>query len=292
MEEMMQNAVIIGAGPAGVSAAIYLLRAQIPVSLIYKDMGALGKAHLIDNYYGFDVPPTGPQLFERGLAQARRLGAEILCDEVIGLVWGDEKMTVLTKSGNFPADVIIMATGTSRMTPKIPGLRELEGHGVSYCAICDAFFYRQKRVGVFGAGEYALHEASVLLQTSAEVTLFTQGKEPTFAERPQGLRIESRKIVQLVGTDKLEAVELEDGTRMGVDGFFVALGTAGTSDFARKIGAEIDGARVIVDENCKTTLDGLYAVGDCNGGLLQVAKAVADGAKAGTHAVKYLKSQR
>lgn len=286
----MKNAVVIGAGPAGVSAAIYLLRAEVPVTLIYKDKGALGKAHLIDNYYGFDVPLSGPELFERGLAQAKRLGASIVVDEVVGMVWGEEKMTVLTKTGEFPADVIIMATGTSRIAPRIPGLRELEGHGVSYCAICDAFFYRKKKVAVFGAGEYALHEASVLLPTSAEVTLFTQGKEPEFAERPDGLRIETRKITALKGTEKLEAVELEDGTVMEEDGFFVAVGTAGTADFARKIGAEVDGARVIVDAHCKTTLDGLYAVGDCNGGLLQVAKAVADGALAGTHAVKYLKS--
>lgn len=288
---MRVNAIVIGAGPAGISAALYLLRAEIPVTIFYKDMGALAKAHLIDNYYGFDVPPSGPELFDRGLAQAKRLGADIRQEEVVGMVWGNEKaMDVLTKNGVFPADVVIMATGTSRIAPKIPGLRELEGHGVSYCAICDAFFYRQKRVAVFGAGEYALHEANVLLPTSAEVTIFTQGKTPEFNDMPEGIRIETRKIKQLNGSEKLTAVELEDGTIIEEEGFFVAVGTAGTADFARKLGAEIDGARIVVDENCKTTIDGVYAVGDCNGGLLQVAKAVADGAKAGTHAIKYLKS--
>ena len=283
-----RNAVIIGAGPAGVSSAIYLLRAEIPVTMIYKDRGALGKATLIDNYYGFSEPVSGEALFERGLAQVRRLGAQIVQDEVVGLVWGDEKMTVLTKTESYPADVIVMATGAARIAPRIPGLREMEGRGVSYCAICDAFFYRKKRVGVLGNGEYALHEARVLLPTSESVTLFTNGK-PVEGEVPSNLHVETRKIARLNGAERLESIELEDGTVVAEDGLFVAVGIAGSADFAKKIGAEVEGVRIVVDENGKTTLDGLYAVGDCAGGLLQVAKAVADGAKAGTHAVKYLR---
>lgn len=283
-----RNAVIIGAGPAGVSSAIYLLRAEIPVTMIYKDRGALGKATLIDNYYGFSEPVSGEELFERGLAQVRRLGAQIVQDEVVGLVWGDEKMTVLTKTESYPADVIVMATGAARIAPRIPGLREMEGRGVSYCAICDAFFYRKKRVGVLGNGEYALHEACVLLPTSESVTLFTNGK-PVEGEVPSNLHVETRKIARLNGAERLESIELEDGTVVAEDGLFVAVGIAGSADFAKKIGAEVEGVRIVVDENGKTTLDGLYAVGDCAGGLLQVAKAVADGAKAGTHAVKYLR---
>ena len=286
----MQNALIIGAGPAGISAAIYLLRAEIPTTIIYNGMGALGMAHLIENYYGFEEPIPGPELFERGLAQARRLGATIVEDEVVGLVWGDEKMTALTKTAEYPADVIIMATGASRIAPKIPGLRELEGVGVSYCAICDAFFYRQKRVAVLGNGEYALHEANVLLPTSAEVTLYTQGKPLTCTDVPENLRVETRKITRLIGDQKLTGVELEDGSVIDTDGFFVAVGIAGSADFAKKIGAEVEGVNLVVDDNCQTTLPGLYAVGDCTGGLLQVAKAVADGAKAGTHAVKFLRN--
>ncbi len=286
---MSKNAVIIGAGPAGISAAIYLLRAEIPVTILYKDSGALGMAKIIDNFYGFAEPISGIELFERGIAQAKRLGAVIKQDEAVGLVWGEEKMTVLTKTECYPADVIVMATGAARIAPKIPGLRELEGRGVSYCAICDAFFYRKKRVAVLGSGEYALHEANVLLPTSEEVTLFTDGKPLTCEGLPENLRVETRKIARLNGTERLESVELEDGTKIDENGFFVAVGIAGSSDFAKKIGAEVDGSRIVVDENCQTTLEGLYAVGDCSGGLLQVSKAVADGAKAGTHAVKYFR---
>ena len=286
----MRNAVVIGAGPSGISAAIYLLRAEIPVTIIYRDMGALGLAKEIENYYGFPEPVSGPELFERGLEQARRLGAEIVHDEAVGLVWGDEKMTVLTAEKQYPADVIIMATGAARVAPKIAGLHEHEGTGVSYCAICDAFFYRKKHVAVIGNGDYALHEASVLLPTSASVTLCTMGKDIEGTHIPEGLAVEKRKITAINGDGKVESLTLDDGSTLPVDGVFVAVGIAGSADFARKIGAEVDGPRIVVDQNCKTTLDGLYATGDCNGGLLQVAKAVDDGAKAGTHAVKYIRS--
>ena len=287
---MSHQAIIIGAGPAGISAAIYLVRAGIEVTVIYRDMGALGKTEAIENYYGFADPITGPQLFETGLAQARRLGATIIQDEVVGLSWED-KMTVITQNQVFPADVIVLATGAARIAPKIPGLREFEGMGVSYCAVCDAFFYRGKDVAVIGNGEYALHEASELVNTSNTVTIFTMGKEPEFADdnKYPNLFIDRRKITKLAGESRLESIELEDGTILPISGVFIALGVAGSADLARKIGAETEGVRITIDENNATTIPGVYACGDCTGGMLQVAKAVYDGARAATHAIKYLR---
>ena len=286
---MARNAVIVGAGPAGISAAIYLVRAGFPVTVIYRDMGALGKAEGIENYYGFAEPLTGPELFARGVAQARRLGVEIVQDEAVGIRW-DDKMTVLAKHGEYPGDAVILATGAARVAPNIAGLKDFEGRGVSYCAVCDAFFYRGKDVAVLGSGDYALHEATELLGTSASVTICTMGRDPSFEvpENPK-LRIERRKVVRLEGAESLEKVVLEDGEALPVAGCFVAFGVAGSADFARKVGAEVEGARIVVDESCATTIEGLYACGDCTGGMLQVAKAVYAGAAAGTAAVKYLR---
>ncbi len=286
---MKPNAIVIGAGPAGISAAIYLARAGFPVTVIYRDLGALGKTDAIENFYGFPEPISGPDLFNRGLEQARRLGVTIIQDEVVGLVWED-KMTVLTQTDKYPGDVIVLATGATRIAPKIEGLKELEGRGVSYCAICDAFFYRGQNVGVIGSGEYARHEALTLAPTSANVTVFTMGKPAEFNDLPDNVTIETRSVIRLNGTDSLESVELDDHTILPVAGIFVAVGIAGSTDFARKIGAEIDGIRIVTDENNATTLPGLYACGDCTGGMLQVAKAVYEGARAATHAVKYLRS--
>ena len=147
--------------------------------IIGKDHGALGKASEIENYYGFSQPISGKDLISEGMEGARRLGAEIISDEVLGISYSD-KLTVITEGGEYEADSVVLATGTSRMAPKIKGLKEYEGHGISYCAVCDAFFYRGKDVAVLGNGNYALHEALELLPTSSSVTILTNGKEPDF----------------------------------------------------------------------------------------------------------------
>ena len=285
----MREAIITGAGPAGISAAIYLARAGFPVTVIYRDRGALEKAELIENYYGFPKPVKGAELFDRGIEQARRLGVKILRDEVVGLNWG-EKLTILTKTASYPGDVVILATGAARIAPKIEGLKRLEGYGVSYCAVCDAFFYRNKDVAVLGSGEYALHEASELLGTSASVTLYTMGKDVAFEvpDNPK-LRIERRKITRLIGENALESLELEDGSVIPTAGLFVAVGVAGSADFAKKVGAQVEGAKIVVDDDGATTIEGLYACGDCTGGMLQVAKAVYEGARTAKHAIAYLR---
>lgn len=284
-----KRAVVIGGGPAGVSAAIYLVRANIPVTLVYRDMGALGKTGAVDNYYGFAETVRGPELFERGISQARRLGVNVVEAEVVGLRW-DDHLTALTKDGVYSGDVLVLATGSARIAPRIDGLKAYEGRGVSYCAVCDAFFYRGKDVSVLGNGIYAYHEAKELTATARTVTIYTMGLPAAFENSSDKIRVDSRKVAKILGSESVERLELEDGTIVPMDGVFVAVGVAGSADFARKIGAEVEGVRIVVDENCATTIPGLYACGDCTGGMLQIAKAVYDGAKAAKHAIAYLRS--
>lgn len=288
---MAKETVIVGAGPAGISASLYLVRAGFPVTVIYKDAGALGRAHAIENYYGFPEPISGQELFEKGLQQAQRLGVVLVHDEVVGLEWGDRMMAVTKSGAKFAGDVVVLATGASRVAPKLPGIDTYEGKGVSYCAICDGFFYRGKDVAVLGAGDYALHEALVLAPTSHLVTILTNGAEPTFEIPGQvsNLRIDRRKLVRLSGDDYLTGVVLDGDQTLDVTGLFVALGVAGSLDFARKIGAQVDNRRILIDEHCATTLPGLYACGDSTGGIMQVAKAINDGARAALHAIQYLR---
>lgn len=283
-----KHAVIIGAGPAGISAAIYLLRANIPVTVLYRDMGALGKAKSIENFYGLESPVSGPELFERGLAQAKTLGAAIIKDEIVGLIWED-KITAVTKKQKYPGDIVILATGAARVAPKIEGLAKFEGAGVSYCAVCDAFFYRNKNVAVIGNGPYALHEAAELAQNAQNVRIFTMGKPAQFENHNQKISIDTRSVTAILGTDHVTHLRLNDDVTLPIDGVFVALGIAGITDFARKIGAEIKNSTVVVNAYCETSVPGVYACGDCNGGLMQVAKAVCDGAIAARHAVAFLK---
>lgn len=286
----MSNVIIIGNGPAGISAALYTTRAGIETTVIGKDFGALAKATEIENYFGFKQPISGKDLISSGIEQAKRLGAKIISDEVLGISYND-KLVVQTKTDEYSADCVVLATGSSRSTPAIEGLNQFEGHGVSYCAVCDAFFYRGKDVAVLGNGEYALHEALELLQTSKSVTILTNGMEPSTLI-PDTIKINKKKIKSLSGIDKLEKVIFEDNSTLDIDGLFIAMGVAGSADLARKIGAYTENNKVVVDEYMATTIPGLYAAGDCTGGLLQISKAVYEGAKAGTEIVKYLRKNK
>ena len=283
----MPNIVIIGSGPAGVSAALYAARAGVETTVLTKGSGALDRAELIQNYYGFAEPISGAELERRGIEGAKALGVQFVTTEAVGLTYMD-KLTVETLAGDFPADAVILATGASRAAPHIPGLAGLEGHGVSYCATCDAFFYRGRDVAVLGSGEYALHEVQALLPVVKSVTLLTNGS-PLTASFPPEVTVCPEKVNAILGEERVSGVELSGGKTATLSGVFVALGVAGSTALARKLGAEVDGNRILVDEHMQTTLPGLYAAGDCTGGLLQVAKAVYEGALAGTEAAKALR---
>ena len=284
----MPDLVIVGSGPAGVSAALYAARAGVRTTVLTKGPGALDRAELIQNYYGFAEPISGAELERRGIEGAKALGVNFVTAEAVGLTYTD-RLTVETLAGEFPADAAILATGASRAAPKIPGLVGLEGHGVSYCATCDAFFYRGKDVAVLGNGEYALHEVQALLPVVKSVTLLTNGS-PLTAQFPPEVAVHPEKIDAILGEERVTGVQLNGGGIVELSGVFVALGVAGSTALARKLGAEVDGNRIVVDpRTMQTTLPGLYAAGDCTGGLLQVAKAVYEGALAGTEAAKALR---
>ena len=283
----MANVVIIGSGPAGVSAALYTARAGINTTVLTRGPGSLARAEGIENYYGVPGSISGAELERRGIEGAREVGVKFVQTEAVGLTFTD-KLTVETLSGDYPADAVILATGASRTAPPIPGLKDLEGRGVSYCATCDAFFYRGKNVAVMGSGEYALHEASALLPLANSVTLLTGGA-PLTAEFPPEIAVRTEKVEAVLGEDKVSGVRLAGGGELPMDGVFIALGVAGSTALARKMGAEVDGSKIVVDANMMTTIPGLFAAGDCTGGLLQVAKAVYEGAVAGNEAAKALR---
>lgn len=284
----MPSILIVGGGPAGLSAAIYAARANVQTTVLYKDGGALEKTDKIENYFGFTDVISGPDLLARGRAQAARLGAQLVQTEVTGIEYAEKGFSVKTTAGAYATDAIILATGAPRATPPIAGVREFEGRGVSYCAICDAFFYRGKAVAVLGEGEYALEEARTLLPVAASATLLTNGASAP-ANLPDGLLVDTRKVAAVEGDDKVARVLFADGEPIAVDGVFIAYGTAGSGDFARKLGAQVEGNKIQVSADLSTAVPGLFAAGDCTGGLLQVAKAVSDGAQAAMNAIKFVR---
>lgn len=289
---MKYDAIIIGKGPAGISSALYLKRAGLQVLVIGKDGGALEKTEKIDNYYGFEETISGKELLKKGIKQAQRLGIEIKTDEVIGIEYTKEFL-VKTRNEAILTKTLILATGASRKTPNITGIKEFEGKGVSYCAVCDAFFYRNKDVSVLGSGDYALAEANELLAVANSVTILTNGESlvENRSYSSDSFKINESEIRELRGTNTIEKIVFKDDTEMEIKGVFVAIGTASSSDLARKLGAILKGNAIVVDENMATNVAGLYACGDCTGGLLQIAKAVHEGAIAGLTAIGYIRKK-
>lgn len=245
----MPSIIIIGSGPAGISAALYAVRAGVDTTVLTKGPGALDRAEKIENYYGFAEPVSGAELERRSIENAKRLGVRFVTAEAVGLTYTD-KLTVETVDKNYPADAVILATGASRAVPRIPGLAGLEGHGVSYCAACDAFFYRGKDVAVLGSGEYALHEVQALLPVAKSVALLTNGA-PLTADFPPEVTVYPQTVEAVLGETVATGVQLSGGVQLPVSGVFVALGVAGSTALARKIGAEVDGNRIVVDEKCR-----------------------------------------
>ncbi len=280
----MYDVIVIGSGPAGITAAIYSKRRNLSILVISKENGTLQKAEKIDNYYGFENGISGKELYVNGIKQAKNLGIDFIEDEVINIEYINQ-FTIETVNSKYEAKAVILATGVSRNVPNIKGIKEFEGKGVSYCAVCDSFFYKGKDVAVLGDGNYAIHEFETLKPIASSVTILTNGN--TMVEnRDSSIEVNSKKIREFRGDTKLEKVEFEDNTIQNLNGVFIAMGTASSSDLARKIGARIENNNIVVNENMETTVPSLFACGDCTGGLLQISKAVYEGAKAGLAVLK------
>lgn len=285
----MYDVIIIGAGPAGISASLYAKRANKSVLVLYHGESQLEKAHMIDNYYGFKGGITGPDLYNDGIAQARELGVEVKNEQVTHIeMTASMSYNVIADGNSYEGKTLILATGNKKIRPNIKGAVDYEGKGVSYCAICDGFFYRKKTVAVLGAGEYALSEAGDLENIVAKLYLLTNGEPAPDTDKYEVI---TKKIAEIKGEAKISAVVFEDGSELELDGLFVALGVAGGADFAKKLGIALDGDSIKVNPDMSTNLPGVYSCGNVTGGLLQVCKAVYEGAEAGLSAVNYLKSK-
>lgn len=210
-------------------------RANLKTMIFYQEETNLKKADKIENYYGLYEPISGKKLYEIGIKQARKLGIELKKEEVINIIALPKEYEVITSKEKYRTKSIILATGNQKNKTNIKGLEEREGKGVSYCAVCDGFFYKNKKVAVIGNGNYAIQEAKELISLAKEITILTNGKEKPIV-KSFDFNINTKEIVQVVGNQKVEEVIFQDGTSLKVDGIFVAQGVAGGFDLAKKLG--------------------------------------------------------
>jgi len=287
---------IIGQGPAGLSAAIYTSRAGLDTMILGCDPKVAGD-YDIDNYFGFDETISGRDLIEKGVRQAMRFGAHTECDRVLSIHFEDDgRYLVKTESKEIRACSIILATGVSRRKPNIPGMDMYEGRGISYCVSCDGFFFKNKQVMVLGEGNYAANQAIELHEYTPNVAVCTLGKNISMAaEYTEKLReldipVITKNITALKGDPALSRVVFNDGEERETHGLFIALGDASSLDFAMSLGVFTEGNFIVVDRNMKTNAPGIYAAGDCTGGFLQISKAVGEGAIAARSAIEYVRN--
>ena len=283
----MYDVIIIGAGPAGISASLYVKRANLKVLVLHYGETSLKNAK-IDNYYGFPKGIDGDMLYLQGIEQAKNLDIEVKKTEVFGIENLDKVFKVKTAGGDIETKAVIIATGNKKIKPDIPGILEFEGKGISYCAICDAFFYRKKDVAIIGNGKFAANEAKYLANIANKVTILTNGLEAQKCD----LEINTKKIKKIIGEIKVNKIEFEDGSFLNVDGVFIALGEAGAEDFAKSLGIIQQDKNIEVNENMQTNIKGIFACGNVTGGLLQVTKAVYEGAKAGLSVAEYIRKEK
>lgn len=282
----MYDVTIIGAGPAGISASLYAKRANLNVLVLYFGESNLEKSSKIDNYYGFAEGISGDNLYENGISQAKKIGVDVKQLEVIGIENLGKTYNVKTEAENFETKSVIIATGNRKVKPSIKGIAEFEGRGISYCAICDAFFYRNKNVAVIGNGKFAVNEATELSHVVNKVTILTNGLEKPECE----FEVNTNKISVINGKEKVTDIEFDDGSKLEIDGVFIALGEAGASDFAKTLGIIQNGENIKVNDKMETNVKGVYACGNITGGLLQICKAVYEGAQAGLSVVNYIRN--
>ena len=212
------------------------------------------------------------------------------------ITW-DGTFKVFASEQEWEAHAVILAAGMPKNKVRLAGLDKYEGKGVSYCATCDAFFYRGKTVGVLGNADFALHELTDLLPFAKSIVWLSNGRPLVLTAPLEGLPaktvLDERKLSSVDGDGEvLQAVVFEDGSRLPVDGLFIAEGTASATDFALKLGIPSSGNAIVTDRNGKTDLPGFFAAGDCTGGVLQISVAVGEGAAAGLAAVKFVRDKK
>lgn len=292
---MIYDVIIIGKGPAGMSCAIYTTRANLKTLVIGKSGSMLLKADKIENYYGFENPIGGKELLETGIKQAQRLGAQIIEDEVVSIEQTD-KFKVTGVNGEYEATTVLIATGAPVVRVPVKNLDKFEGNGISYCTTCDGFFYRNKKVGVLGYTDYAIHEAIDLAAFTQDITLYTNNMPLSVSENLKEsldkFKINTTKIKELQGQDRIEEIVFEDGSKESVQGLFIAYGSASSSSFALKMGIATEGKSIIVNDKMETNIPGLFAAGDCTGVFKQVAVAVGQGALASRQMIDYIRKKR
>jgi thioredoxin reductase (NADPH) len=296
-----KDVVIIGAGPAGIQAAIHAVRKRCDVLLLGRiERSALFSAH-VENYACVEGVKTGEELLVAGLNQVKQFGAEVMDDDVLKVHQVDGGIRLELESGiSVETRSLIFANGTSRKKLKVPGEKEFFGRGVSYCVDCDANFFRNTTVAVVGNASAAIDGALTL--TGYATTVYLINQELVASQELQDKlqqsevkNISSTWVSEIKGEGDVKSLLLENGEEIVLDGVFIELGAKGAMELALELGITLDMdtmSHIETNKKTETNVPGVYAAGDITGHPYQMAKAVGEGCVAGMEAATYAKKQK
>ena len=304
----MYDLIILGAGPTGMAASIYASRYKINHLVIGNIFGgSLFKAHKIENWPG-EKSISGSDLVMKFYKHAKSLGAEIVEEEVVKINKDNGVFTVKTNMNKtYQSKAILIALGTKHRKLNVPGEEEFLGKGVSYCAVCDGAFFKDKITAVIGGSNSAAMAAEMLSEYASKVYVIYRKEqmrcEPVILERlEKNSKIEiiyNTNITKVSGDKKVELIEIDNkynsSNKIKLDGLFIEVGSVPFIDLAKKLGIEVDkNGCIVIEASGATNIEGVYAAGDItnsSNGLRQIVTAVSEGAIAATSIYKYLKKK-
>ncbi len=298
--------VIIGGGPAGLSAGIYAARSRLQTVLVDRGLpgGQIVNAEIVENYPGFPEGLSGAELGVLFEQQAKKFGLEIVMAEVLGLEVGNDRKIVKTSEGDYAARSVIIAAGSEHSKLKVPGEEELVGRGVSYCAMCDGAFFRDQVVAVVGGGNVALNDALFLTKFASRVVVIHRRDELRATKILQERALANPRIEfvwdtvldSIVGDGQVRELNLRnvksgEESKLGVSGVFVAVGWRPNTAYLSGLVDLTPEGFVRVNDQLETSIPGVFAAGDVRvGSPRQVVCAAGDGATAAIHAERYVSS--
>jgi thioredoxin reductase (NADPH) len=294
------DVIIIGAGPAGLTAGLYSARNGLKVGIISKDIGGTANFILrLENWPGFSG--SGAELMKKFYNQLKEYEVDFIIDEVDLIDKKDREFIVKTKKQELWCKALIIAAGTERKKLDISGETEFLGKGVSYCATCDSFFFKNKNVAVIGGSDCATTSALALSETSKKIYLIYRG-EKLKCENINEERLRQKKNVEIfynsfplaiIGKEKVEEIQIMSENKkrnIKVDGIFIEIGSSPLAEFAKNLNLKMDEGKFIdVNDNMRTSVEGVYAAGDVTyHKLKQVVVSAAQGAIAAKSAYDWL----
>jgi len=300
---MKYDLIIVGAGPAGLTAGIYAARSGLKTAIVSNDIGGTANSILrIENWPGYSG--TGTELMKKFYEQLKKYNVEVITEKVSNIEKKGKEFLIKTSKNGLISNSLILATGSERRNLKIPGEERLKGKGVSYCVTCDSFFFKNKIVAVIGGSDCAIGSALALADIAKKVYVLYRG-EVLRCENINSERIKGNKKIEtiydaipreIIGKDKVEGLLIEKKKKkeeIKLDGIFIEIGASPLTEFTKNLKLKLDKENyIVVDEEMNSSIEGVFAAGDVtNSKLKQVLIASSQGAIAAKSALNFLKSK-